>query len=371
MNWTILFVFAIGVAIAWVNGGNDVSKGIATLVGSGVTNLRRALLWGTLWTGIGGIVATFLAHAMLQTFGKGLLGQGVHATLGAAAAGIAGAALWVALATYKGLPVSTTHGIVGSVVGVALVAYGLHGINWPTLGSKIILPLLLSPVISLVLTAGLIRLSRKLVPEEAPDCVCIKIESQELHVSPQGTAALAVVAAPQIHLEPCASSAKSYAGITINHLHWLTSGATSFARALNDAPKMAALVLAAVLLNGPSQPPILYFIVITTGMLAGSWFAGRKVTEMLAGKITRMDHREGFVANLVTAALVGPGAALGLPMSTTHVASGAIMGIAAGGSKEINRKTVRDMVLAWVITLPGGALLGIASFFILQAMGIK
>lgn len=371
MNWPTLFFFAIGAAIAYVNGGNDVSKGIATLVGSGVANTRRAVLWGTLWTGIGGLAAAFLARAMLQTFGKGLLGRGVHATLGAAAASIAGAALWVAFATCKGLPVSTTHGIVGSVAGVALVAYGLHGINWQTLGDKIILPLLLSPVISLVLTAGLIRLSRRLVPEEALDCMCFKIEPQELHPSLQGTAALSVVATPRLHLESCVSSAGSYAGITINHLHWLTSGATSFARALNDAPKMAGLVLAAVLLSGPSQPPIFYFTAITAGMLAGSWFAGRKVTEMLAGKITRMNHREAFVANLVTAALVGPGAALGLPMSTTHVASGGIMGIAAAGSEEINRRTVRDMILAWLVTLPAGALLGIFSFFIFHAMGIK
>jgi PiT family inorganic phosphate transporter len=371
VNWASFFVFAIGVAIAYVNGANDVSKGIATLVGSGVTNLRRAVLWGTLWTGIGGIAAMFLAHAMLQTFGKGLLGQGVHATIGAAAASIVGAALWVAFATRKGLPVSTTHGIVGSVTGVVLVAYGIHGINWTALGAKIILPLLLSPAISLALTAGLIRLSRLLVPDQAADCVCFQVEPANLEASQQGTAVLSLAAAPQIHLESCAASTKSYAGITVNHLHWLTSGATSFARALNDAPKMAALVLGAVLLSGRSQPPLFYFMAITGGMLAGSWFAGRKVTEVLAGRITRMDHREGFIANLVTAALVGPGAALGLPMSTTHVASGGIMGIAAGGSEVINRETVRDMVSAWVVTLPAAALLGIVSFFALRAMSVR
>lgn len=371
MNWSSLFVFAIGGAVAYANGANDVSKGIATLVGSGVTNLRGAVLWGTLWTGIGGIAATFLAHAMLQTFGKGLLGHDVHATLGAAAASIMGAALWVALATRKGLPVSTTHAIVGSVAGVALAAYGLHGINWPALGGKIILPLLVSPVISLALTAGLIRLSRVLVPDVAVDCVCFQVEPVKLQLSSQGTAALNMVATPRIHLASCTSSAKPYAGITINHLHWLTSGATSFARALNDAPKMAALVLGAVLLGGHSQAPIFYFIAITAGMLAGSWFAGRKVTEVLAEKVTRMNHREGFVANLVTAALVGPGAALGLPMSTTHVASGGIMGIAAGGSERINRRTVRDMISAWVVTLPAAALLGITSFLVLHWVGVR
>lgn len=372
MNWSILFVSAVGVAIAYVNGANDVSKGIATLVGSGVTNLRRAVLWGTLWTGIGGITAAFLAHAMLQTFGKGLLGHGVHATLGAAVAMIAGAALWVAFATRKGLPVSTTHGIVGSVTGVASVAYGFHGVNWPALGGKIFLPLLLSPVASLLLTAVLIRLSRSLVPDLATDCMCFKVTQPEITAAAGDAAALTTIATPQLHLESCASASRESTGITLNHLHWLTSGATSFARALNDAPKMAALVLGAVLLSGTgSTGSTAYFIAVSAGMLAGSWFAGRKVTEVLADKITRMDHREGFLANLVTAALVGPGAALGLPMSTTHVASGGIMGVAAGRGAEINRKTVRDMVLAWVVTLPAAALLGVGVLFVVRAAGLR
>jgi len=371
MNWSILFVFVVGVAIAYVNGANDVSKGIATLVGSGVTDLRRAVLWGTLCTGIGGITAAFLAHAMLQTFGKGLLGQGVHATLGAAVAMIAGAAIWVAFATRKGLPVSTTHGIVGSVTGVASVAYGFHGVNWSALGGKIILPLLLSPVVSLAITAVLIRLSRYLVPDPAADCMCFKVEQPAMSTSAGSIAVFNVVAAPQIHLESCSAAARTSTGITINHLHWLTSGATSFARALNDAPKMAALVLSAMLLSGRSQPFLFYFIGITAGMLAGSWFAGRKVTEVLAVKVTPMDHREGFLANLVTAALVGPGAALGLPMSTTHVASGGIMGVAAGRAEGINKKTVRDMILAWAVTVPAAALFGVTAFFVFRAMGLR
>ncbi|HWZ45591.1 MAG TPA: inorganic phosphate transporter [Candidatus Saccharimonadales bacterium] len=371
MSGSSLFVFAVGVAIAYANGSNDVSKGIATLAGSGVTNLRRAVLWGTLWTGVGAGAAAFFAHAMLQTFGTGLLGQGVQATLGAAIATIAGAALWVAFATSNGLPVSTTHGIVGSIAGVALVAYGPHGVNWIALGGKIILPLLLSPIVSLALTAALIRLSRVLVPDAATDCMCFKVDQTPISASAGGAATLNFATAPRVHLESCTPTTKTSTGITVNHLHWITSGATSFARALNDAPKMAALVLSAALLSGRSQPSIFYFIAITAGMVAGSWFAGRKVTEVLAVKVTRMGHREGFIANLVTAALVGPGAALGLPMSTTHVASGGIMGVAAGGGAGVNRKTVRDMVLAWAVTVPAAALFGVTAFVAFRALGTR
>ncbi|MGE5325220.1 MAG: anion permease [Actinomycetota bacterium] len=372
MTWSILLVSFVGIAIAYANGANDVSKGIATLAGSGVTNLRRAVLWGTLWTGIGGITAAFVAHAMLQTFGKGLLGHGIHATLGTAVAMLAGAALWVAFATRKGLPVSTTHGIVGSVTGVACVAYGLHGVNWSALGGKIFLPLLLSPVVSLGLTAVLIRLSRRLVPDPSTDCMCFKMIEPGIVASGGEVAALMSISPAQLHLESCGSASRGSKGITVNHLHWFTSGATSFARALNDAPKMAALVLGAVLLSGTAlKASLAYFVAISVGMLAGSWFAGRRVTEVMADNITRMDHREGFIANLVTAALVGPGAALGLPMSTTHVASGGIMGVAAGRGREINRKTVRDMLLAWVVTLPAAAALGVMAFYMVRAAGMR
>jgi PiT family inorganic phosphate transporter len=101
-------------------------------------------------------------------------------------------------------------------------------------------------------------------------------------------------------------------------------------------------------------------------MVAGSWMAGKKVTRVLAEKVTPLDHREGFIANLVTAGLVGPGAALGLPMSTTHVSSGAIIGVGVPKRAELNWKTVQSMVLAWILTIPLSAVLGISAFMLLR-----
>ncbi len=151
--------------------------------------------------------------------------------------------------------------------------------------------------------------------------------------------------------------------VTLSHLHWFTSGATSFARGLNDAPKMAAIVLAAIALSGEKtdfRVPV--FVLVTTGMVMGSWVAGRRVTSVLAEKVTKMNHQEGLLANLVTAALVGPGAAFGLPMSTTHVSSGAIVGLGLQKNSTLNWKTVREMLLAWIVTLPSAALLGILAY---------
>ncbi len=156
--------------------------------------------------------------------------------------------------------------------------------------------------------------------------------------------------------------------MTLDHLHWLTSGATSLARGMNDAPKMVALLLAASALPTKAAPSkTLLFTLVTVGMVVGSAAAGRRVTRVLAEKVTAMNHREGFTANLVTAALVTSGAIYGLPMSTTHVSSGGIFG--AGAQRgSLNRKTLREIVLAWVLTLPAAAALGMAGYVVAKAI---
>ena len=361
----VILVFLLGLTIAYANGANDVSKGIATLAGSGVTNFRRAIAWGTFWTGIGGLAAAFFAGAMVQTFGKGLLAPGFRPTVATAVAVICGAALWVGIATRKCLPVSTTHAIVGSVVGVAVLAFGPAGMNWAALTAKVVLPLLLSPAVAFIFTAVALRAANAIAP--STDCVCVRTAQPILAATATLPAAM-----PVVHLSTCEAPKEAVArGITFNHLHWLTSAAASFSRGLNDAPKMVALVLGAVTVSGfLAMPPVLAFVAVTTGMLGGSWLAGRRVTDVLAFKVTRMDHREGFIANLITAALVGPGAAFGWPMSTTHVASGAIFGLSAGEHKA-NWAVVREMVLAWMVTLPGAAVLAAATLLLLHAAGFQ
>lgn len=370
----LMLVLTLGFALAYSNGSNDVSKGIATLAGSGVTDYRRAILWGTVWTGAGGLAAAFVSRAMIRTFGSGLLTPGTHASLPAAFATIAGAALWVALSTVNRLPVSTTHAIVGSVAGVASLAYGTGGVNWSSLAGKIALPLLLSPVVALTLTAVVLRLLRRPATGVENDCVCAEILQPLAAPAGGGTAAMAAqsVVIPQLRVSTCKAGENRLPRITLNHLHWLSSGATSFARGLNDTPKMAAILMSAALLSGKgSLLPITYFAATVLGIVLGSWVAGRRVTEMLACDIVPMNHREGFIANLVTATLVGSGAMLGWPMSTTHVASAAIMGLGSTGEQKINWGAVRAMLLAWIVTLPGAAILGAASYVLLRVAGMR
>jgi PiT family inorganic phosphate transporter len=379
MSFSLSVALTLGVLTAYANGSNDVSKGIATLAGGGVTNYSRAILWGTVWTGLGGLAGALFAGAMTGTFGKGLLVSGVVPTFVAATATILGAAAWVGFATRASLPVSTTHAIVGSVIGVGTIAYGFRGVNWATAGTKIALPLLLSPIVALIITALLLRIWKSFaVPVgDSAECFCTEAEpgSVVTAVAPDGTVApLLSLPALRVTIDSeraCAVERPTAFRITVNDLHWLTSGTTSFARGMNDAPKMVAIALAtAVFPASDIRFQTAAFVVVTLGMVAGSWVGGRRVTRVLAEGITPMSHREGFVANLVTALLVGPGAALGLPMSTTHVSSGAIIAVGTENASRVQWKTVREMLLAWMVTLPAAAFLGILFYSLLHAIGV-
>ncbi len=379
MSASVLLVLVLGFALAYVNGANDVSKGIATLVGSGVTNYRRAILWGASWTATGGLLGAVFAKAMVATFGDGLLAPSTTPTLPAAGATLFAAAAWVFLATRAGLPVSTTHAIVGSFVGVAAMAYGVDGVRWSALSDKVFLPLLATPVVSLILVVLLLRTARGGSPAsgQPPDCFCADVQPVRVPLASlsdgaravalvPGAAQLRVVSGPS---DACAVAHPRALRLTLDHLHWLASGATSLARGMNDAPKIVALVLAAAALGVQTTvSPSALFVLVTTGMVLGSVVAGLRVTHVLAEKITAMDHREGFAANLVTAALVSAGATLGLPLSTTHVSSGGIVGVGLQRAS-LNRRTLRDVALAWLVTLPAAALLGMAAYALAKVLG--
>jgi len=370
MNLSIVAVALISAFVAYTNGANDVSKGIATLAGSGVSTYRRAIVWGAFWTTCGGVAAVGLSHALVTTFGKGLLSAGVAPTLSAALATPIGAGLWVGMATRLRFPVSTTHAIVGSIAGVAALAYGPAAMNWSVLTGRVSLPLLLSPVASLVISAAILRIWNLLSPSGA-NCLCAEIYEQRPLLAMASGDFVASSAVPAIKVvacredEPSALSTRTFS-LTFDHLHWLTSAGTSFARGLNDAPKMVAIGLAAVTISGVLFSSFLAYVIVAGGMLAGSLQAGRRVTAVLAEKITPMNHREGFVANLVISLLVGPGAFLGLPMSTTHVSTGAIIGLGLQKGGAVDWKRVREMVLAWVVTLPAGALFGALAYALLR-----
>ena len=372
MTLSIIAVALIGAVLAYTNGANDVSKGIATLAGSGVSDYKRAIVWGAIWTTFGSIAAFGFSRALVSTFGKELLGPGVTPTLSAAIATLVGAGLWVGLATRLEFPVSTTHAIVGSIAGVMSVAYGSVGINWHVLAGKVALPLLLSPIAALLLSSSALKFWDRISTSGA-DCLCVEVVNQHLSLAATTIEVGTTASVPLVGLAACcaddaATPSSRVLSVTFDRMHWLTSATSSFARGLNDTPKMVALVIAAATLSGfSSQPSFFPYLLIALGILAGSLYAGFRVTTVLAERVTPMDHREGFVANLVTSLLVGPGAVFGLPMSITHVASGAIIGIGVRKGGTVDWERVSEMALAWVVTLPASALLGVLSYVLLRA----
>ncbi|HEY8073052.1 MAG TPA: inorganic phosphate transporter [Labilithrix sp.] len=342
---------AAGVFLAWANGANDVSKGIATLVAGGVTGYRRAILWGTAWALAGSLAAAFFATAMVATFGSAFVVVGVTPTAATGLAVVVGAAAWVVIATRTGMPVSTTHAIVGSLAGVTTAAFGSSAVAWSHVATKIVLPLLVSPAAGFVATWLALRVARRAAP--AADCICAVVHAPVTTAGAVASIALEVTTAPA---EECATN-RGGLQLRLDHAHWLTSGATSFARALNDTPKIVALVVA-----GGAVGERALFLGVALAMAAGSLMGGLRVSRVLAEEVTTLDHREGFVANAVTSVLVALGAGFGLPMSTTHVSSTAIVGAGVARGASFDARTLRHVALAWVVTLPASALLGAAAY---------
>jgi PiT family inorganic phosphate transporter len=330
MSFTATVVFVLVAALAAVNGSNDVPKGVATLAGAGVTKYRSAILWGTITTLIGCVCSLALASKMTALFSKGII---TGATTDAfAVAVLAGAAFWVGLATLLRLPVSTTHALIGGMVGAGLLM-STGGVSWSAVGSKLVTPLLVSIVvaygITLILAVATGAASKRRAATTPP-----------VTAAPDG-GRVAVKTAPA----PEKTSAKF-----MTAAHWFTSGATGFARGLNDTPKIVAIGAFALVPAG--MRPWHIMILVTVAMAAGSLLGGMRVAEKLGEGVVKMNHREGFLANLTTAALVGVGAGAGLPMSTTHVSTGAIAGTAGPNLSRISGGTVRNFLIAWLVTPP-------------------
>jgi len=366
--------FLLVLALAFANGTNDVSKAIATLVGSGVTNYRSAIAWGAVWTMAGAFASGLVATAMVKTFSTGLLRTQLEIPPAVSLSVISGAMAWVLIASRTGLPVSTTHALTGGIIGAGLIAFGTQGIVWPGIAGKILLPLVLSPVLALILSVALHPIVRSLIGRWEGACLCFMPAQRALvRVTAQGatrTLFQTSVFGHPVAAVPERCDRAGLRGLTIgpDTIHWASSGLASLARGTNDAPKIMAMLLLGGMASAwtapTSQAAALIGVAIAMGL--GSFLGGLRVTEVLAEKVTRMNHIEGLSANLTTSSLVLVSATLGLPVSTTHVSSSAIIGIGVlKGLTAVRWTTVRDMVLAWVMTLPAAGILACLAYLTL------
>lgn len=370
---TVILMIAGVVALAFANGANDNFKGVATLFGSATTGYRRALAFATATTFAGSLGAVDLARGLVRTFsGAGLVPDDVAAAPAFAPAVAAGAAATVWLATRLGLPVSTTHALTGALVGAGAVAAGPGAVKIATLGSKFVLPLAVSPLAALALAAvlyPLFRRARLALGVERETCVCVGTEFVPVAALGAGAAAAVAEARTAVVVARGGCVERYRGGVLglsaqtlLDSLHHISAGAVSFARGLNDTPKIAAILFGASALGtGAAETRFVTFLIAGIAIALGGVLSARRVAETMAHRITPMNAGQGFTANLVTSLLVVFASLHGLPVSTTHVSCGALIGIGAatGGARW---RTIGGIVLAWVGTLPLGALLAAAAF---------
>jgi inorganic phosphate transporter, PiT family len=369
----MLIVLAV-LFVAYSNGSNDNFKGVATLFGSGTCSYRQALVWATITTLAGSLLALTFAGGLVESFkGKGLVPDEVTRQPAFLLAVSLATALTVLIATWTGMPVSTTHALTGGLVGAGLVA-AAGDVQLTALGSSFIVPLLFSPVAALVLTVAiypLFRWARRSSGVTRGTCVCIDATYEEVQPQPDGRLRLMrtgkILEVTEAGL--CVDRYQGHvvgleAGFVLDSAHYLSGGAVGFARGLNDTPKIVALLLAA-----DALPSHWGLTLVALVMAVGGVVNSRRVAETMSKKITRMNHGQGFVANLITSMLVAGASRLGLPVSTTHVSVGALFGIGTINGTA-RARTVLTILLAWVTTLPSGAVLAAGLYFLLRASGV-
>lgn len=326
----LLLLFIAACFLAYSNGANDNFKGVATLFGAGITDYKKAINWATITTFSGSVAAIFLAEELVKNFsGKGLVPNELIQAPNFAIAIALGAAITVFAATKIGMPISTTHSLVGGLFGAGVMAVGLE-FNFEKLGNTFLMPLIVSPLMAAILSLVaylLFKFIRKQIPslnKENPT--------------------LLGISSPKI----------------LDSLHYTSSGIVSFARGLNDTPKIVGLL---IIINTIDIKWSMISVAII--MALGGLLNAKKVGETMSKKITKMNSGQGFTANMITGLLVTTASIHGMPVSTTHVSVGSLFGIGTA-TKKADYKVIGKIVLSWILTLPIAAILSAITFKVLE-----
>ena len=314
MIWPALLLMA---CVGFANGANDLSRATATLIGGRVTLYRKAVLWTVSWTLAGSLLSGLLARGVVLRFARALESSGLQ-TPGTIEAIALAAFLWIAIGTRRGLPISTTHAVLGSIVGVVWLEHRLDlasgGGSNLHLMRGFVLPMLTSPILALLLVWFLRW--------------------------------------PTSYLR-----ARSLRWV--NQTHWMSSGLVALCRGVNDSAKIWALMLplAAVSPLGLAATSRLALVTVTAAMALGGLMGGRRVALTVAHRITRMDLHDSLAANVSTALILISASLLGFPVASSHVLGGAVLGTAIAKDKPVSAGLAVQMAVAWAVTLPATALL--------------
>ena len=388
----------LGFFTAYGVGANDVANAMGTSVGSKVLTIKQAVLVAAVFEFLGAFLA---GGGVTQTIRKGVIDPALfdgnlEVLIYGMISALFAAGTWLLVASLRGWPVSTTHTIVGAIVGFGIYALGINEINWTVVGN-IGLSWITSPLSS-ALVAGLfyyicktyiidndsrfkgliIRMYIFLAGFAIALITVTKglkniFKQQELFVSFQESVLVSAIAAllftfifyyfSKAKLKQSVNSESQFAYLMI-----FTSCAVAFAHGSNDVAN-AIGPLAAInqatnqLLNQPYtlETPLWILFLGATGIVIGLATLGYRVMKTIGENIVKLTPSKGFSAQLAAALTVVIASQLDMPVSTTHTLVGAVIGIGlVEGASTINFNSVRTIVLSWVITLPAGALLSIA-----------
>lgn len=378
----LMALFVTTMFLAYANGANDNFKGVATLYGSGTASYRVALTMSTIATLAGSISAIFLAQELVNSFsGKGLVPQETVVSIVFLIAVGFGAATTVLSATHLGFPISTTHSLVGGLLGAGLLASG-NDVNLSQLGTTFLIPLLVSPLLAFVIALmvyWVFTRLRRVLGLNKESCFCIGERWAFILITTAKYSQAKKDAHSYSIIDPTLyavdTTVANYAecreiyttqvwGVYLQTLldiaHFFSGAMVCFARGLNDTPKIAGLLVAVQLLDIRWG-----LLAIGVAMGLGGLLNSYRVVETISHKITQLNHGQGFSANLVTSILVIFASKFGVPVSTTHVSIGAIFGIGAITGQG-NRALIRDILLSWVITLPIAGLISAMVYWLIS-----
>jgi len=407
----IILAGVFGLFMAWGIGANDVANAMGTAIGSKVLTIKQAVLIAAVFEFAGAFLA---GGQVTSTIRKGIIdstavAQSPELLIFGMLAALMSAGIWLLVASYKGWPVSTTHTIVGAIVGFAMVGLGMDAVKWVKVGA-IVASWVVSPLLSGTLAFFLFRSVQKLILntdnpiESAKKYVPMYmfatgfmiamvtmfkgLKHIGLEISTGQSYLIAVVIGlivmgcgmfyiSRIRIDPSDDKDFHFTNVEkiFSVLMVVTACAIAFAHGSNDVANavgpMAAVISIASdgVVSQNSEMPAWILLVGGIGIVLGLAMYGRKVIETVGQKITELTPSRGFACQLAASTTVVIASGTGLPISTTHTLVGAVLGVGlARGIGALNLGVVGNIFMSWIVTLPVGAALSIFFFYILKGI---
>ena len=401
-----------GLFMAWGIGANDVANAMATSVGSKALTIKQAIVVAAIFEFAGAVLA---GGQVTKTIRKGIIdadvmGGSPDLLLYGMLASLLAAGLWLLIASRNGWPVSTTHSIVGAIVGFAMVGIGMEAVKWDKIGF-IVASWVISPALAGTMSFLIFRSVQKLILNRSEPLkqakryvpiyifltgfmislvtmvkglkhVGLEISTGEsyLYAAMTGLVIMGIgqYFISKIEIDPKANRDFHYANVekVFGVLMIVTACAMAFAHGSNDVANAIGPVAAVVGIvssggevAAKSTLPIWVLLLGGAGIVAGLMMYGRKVIATVGKQITELTPSRGFAAELAAATTVVVASGTGIPVSTTHVLVGAVLGVGfARGMAALNLGVIRNIFMSWIITLPAGAILSIIFFFVLKGI---